>query len=82
MNGLMKTKLFENVSYDSEVNACYITINNKAVADTYESIEDCWVDISADGHVVGIEILNASRHFDLINTILLSQTPIEECVSY
>ena len=82
MNGLMKTKLFENVTYDSEVNACYITVNSEPVADTYESTEDCWVDINDDGQVVGIEILNASRHFELINSILLSQTPIEECVSY
>ena len=78
----MKIKLFEHVSYDSEVNACYITVNSETVADTYESTQDCWVDISADGHVVGIEILNASLHFDLINTILISQTPIEECVPY
>ena len=82
MNSLVKTKLFENVTYDSEVNACYIKVNTETVADTYESTEDCWVDISADGQVVGIEILNASRHFELINNILLSQTPIEECVLY
>ena len=78
----MKTKIFENVTYDSEVNACYITVSNEPIADTYESSEDCWVDASVDGRVVGIEVLNASRHYDLINSILLSKTPVEECVSY
>lgn len=50
----MKTKLLENVTYDSEVNACYIKVTTETVADTYESTEDYWVDSSANGQVVGI----------------------------
>lgn len=80
---IAKTKIFENVTYDSDVNACYITIQaEKKIADTIESQADCWVDIAGDGSIVGIEILNANQHFPLINSILLSQRPIEECVSY
>lgn len=76
-------KLFNNVSYDSDVNACYITLRDDLpVADTLESEQDCWVDVAADGSVIGIEILNANQHFALINSILLSHTPVEECVSY
>ena len=78
----MKTKLFENVTYDSEVNACYINLNSHKVVDTIESEKDCWVDIDEFGGVVGIEILNASEHYDLINNILLTQKPVEECVSF
>lgn len=77
----MKTKIFENVIYDSEVNACYITVSNDPITDTYESSVDCWVDTNVEGLVVGIEVLNASRHYDLINNILLTQIPVEECVS-
>ena len=79
----MQTKIFENVTYDSDVNACYITLKSDVhIYDTVERQQDCWVDIAQDGSVVGIEILNANQHFALINSILLSQTPVEECVSY
>lgn len=75
------TKLFENVTYDSVVNACYITLKtNVEIDDTVEKQPDCWVDIDADGDIIGIEILNADQHFNLINKILLSQMPVEECV--
>ncbi|MBK9510099.1 MAG: DUF2283 domain-containing protein [Cytophagaceae bacterium] len=76
-------KIFQNVSYDSETNACYITLSSKKVVDTVDSNQtDCWVDIADDGSPVGIEILNANQHFGLINSILLSHKPIAECVSY
>lgn len=78
----MKTKLFEQVSYDPEANACYITISQREITDTLEGEQDCWVDVAEDGSVIGIEILNADQHYDLINSILLSQTPVEECVSF
>lgn len=78
----MDIKLFERVSYDPEADACYITINTKNVVDTLESEQDCWVDVADDGSVIGIEVLNASQHYDLINSILLSRTPVEECVSF
>ena len=78
----MDIKLFERVSYDPEADACYITINTKNVADTLESEQDCWVDVADDCSVIGIEVLNASQHYDLINSILLSRTPVEECVSF
>ena len=78
----MDIKLFERVSYDPEADACYITINTKKVTETLESEQDCWVDVAEDGSVIGIEVLNASRHYDLINNILLSRTPVEECVSF
>lgn len=80
---VMKTKIFENVTYDSDVNACYITLqSDQKIADTVESQTDCWVDLAGDGSIVGIEILNANQHFELINNILLSYKPVEECVSY
>ena len=79
----MITKIFENVTYDTDVNACYITIKSDLqIVDTIESEPDCWVDIAADGSVVGIEVLNANQHYTLINSILLSHKPLEECVSY
>ena len=79
----MVSKLFENVTYDSDVNACYITLKTGVkIHDTVERQQDCWVDVAQDGSVIGIEILNANQHFTLINSILLSHTPVEECVSF
>ena len=76
-------KIFQNVTYDSEANACYIKLNDKNVVDTMDSDqEDCRVDIASDGTAVGIEILNASQHYAFINSILLSQKPVDQCVSY
>jgi uncharacterized protein YuzE len=79
----MITKIFENVTYDSDVNACYITIkSDQKIVDTIESEPDCRVDIASDNSIIGIEVLNANQHFTLINSILLSHKPLEECVSY
>ena len=72
------TKIFHNVTYDSDVNACYITLNTNPVVDTIQSETDCWVDVAADGSPVGIEILNANQHFGLINSILLTYKSLEE----
>ncbi len=64
----MNTKLFEQVSYDSEANACYITVSNRKITHTLEGEQDCWVDVAEDGSVVGIEIMNANLHYDLIGS--------------
>lgn len=76
-------KIFNNVTYDKDVNACYITMQtDKQVADTVEGEKDCWIDLAEDGSIIGVEILNADQHYALINNILLSHMPVEECVSY
>jgi uncharacterized protein YuzE len=74
------TKLFEIVTYDTDVNACYIKLAEGKVVDTIETQPDCWVDIDSAGKQLGIEVLNANKHFILINNILLTQMPVVECV--
>ncbi|WP_341226096.1 DUF2283 domain-containing protein [uncultured Arcticibacterium sp.] len=76
----MKMKLFEQVSFDSEVDACYITLSNEEVVETEQRGENCWVDISQSGGLVGIEILKVSQNYPLINSILLSNKEVSECV--
>jgi uncharacterized protein YuzE len=78
----MFMKFFQNVTFDPDVNACYISVNDKRIVDTIESEPDCWVDVADDHSIVGIEILNANQHFSLINNILMSYKPVEQCVSY
>jgi uncharacterized protein YuzE len=73
-------KLFEKVSFDSEVDACYITLSNDEVFETEQRGENCWVDLSQSGNLVGIEILKTSKNYPLVNSILLSNKAVAECV--
>ena len=76
-------KRFDNVSYDTQVNACYITINAQTpVVDTVSAQQDVFVDLDHKWDIVGIEVLNASEHGDLISKLILSREPIQACVSY
>ena len=76
-------KRFDNVSYDVQANACYITIHNdKHIVDTVVFDNDVMVDKDRDGDIVGIEILNVSSHYDFVNKLLLSRESVEACVSY
>lgn len=45
-------------SYDGEVKAAYILIADAAVADTLQIESSVFLDVSDDGQVVGIELLN------------------------
>lgn len=76
-------KRFDNVSYDPQANACYITIRDtENIADTVIRKKDIMIDVDSEKNIVGIEILNASKHFRLINKLLLSRESVESCVSY
>jgi len=75
-------KLFDNVSYDPQANAFYITVyHDRKVADTIIR-DDVMLDIDDTGDIVGIEILNADKHHAMINRLLLSKESIWTCVSY
>lgn len=75
-------KLFDTVSYDPQANACYITVHHdREVVDTVVR-DDVMLDIDKAGDIVGIEILNVSKHHAIVNKLLLSQEPISACVSY
>jgi YD repeat-containing protein len=50
-----------NISYDQAVDALYISFRQAPVDNTDEVHENINFDYDADGHVVGIEVLDASR---------------------
>jgi uncharacterized protein YuzE len=69
-------KLFDNVSYDPQANAFYITVyHDRKVADTIIR-DDVMLDVDDTGDIVGIEILNADKHHAMINRLLLSKESI------
>ena len=57
------------VHYDKEVDALYIELSNQKPDGVVEIAEGVNIDITTDGKLSGIEIINASKKFDL-NTIL------------
>lgn len=57
------------VHYDKEVDALYIELSNQKPDGVVEIAEGVNIDTTTDGKLSGIEIINASKKFDL-NTIL------------
>jgi len=57
------------VYYDDEVDALYIQLGDQAPDGVLEVSEGVHIDTTADSKIVGIEILSASKKFDL-KTIL------------
>jgi uncharacterized protein YuzE len=50
------------VKYDKQVDILYITFNQNIVEESDEYKPGIVIDYSQDGSIVGIEILNASKH--------------------
>lgn len=48
------------ITYDPEANALYIQLRDAEPRDSMDIEEGVTVDLDADGHVIGIEILDAS----------------------
>jgi len=57
------------VHYDDEVDALYLELGNEAPEGVVEITEGVNLDTTANGRIVGIEILDASKKIDL-KTIL------------
>lgn len=51
------------IEYDPEADALYIHLREVLVADNVDIEEGVTVDLDAQGHIVGVEILDASLRF-------------------
>ena len=49
------------VKYDKEQDILYVSFNNEIIFESDEDKKGVILDYSANGHVVGIELLNASK---------------------
>jgi len=58
------------LEYSKEANALYMRFSNKKIVDTDEISEDMILDYDANGNVVAIEILNASKKGDMKKIIV------------
>ena len=53
------------ISYDKEVDALYFQLNENSPDGVIEVKDEINLDVSTDGKIIGIEILNASQKLDL-----------------
>ena len=68
------------IEYDKEADALYIQLREVSVDDNIDIEEGVTIDLDEDKHIVGIEILDASKKLslkDLIN-ITIENLPIEK----
>jgi uncharacterized protein YuzE len=66
-----------NVFYDDEVDALYIQLGEEEPEGVTEMSEGVNVDLTPDGKVVGIEIIEASKRIDL-QTILVYSLELDK----
>ena len=60
------------IEYDKEVDALYIRLREVAPADNVDIEEGVTVDLDKKGHIVGIEILDASEKLGLESLLNVS----------
>ncbi len=60
------------IEYDREVDALYIRIQEKEVAQSKEVSEDVVLDLDEEGRIIGLEVLDATRHYSLSDIFNLS----------
>jgi uncharacterized protein YuzE len=71
------------IEYDKEADALYIQLREASVEDNIDIEEGVTVDLDEKKHIVGIEILDASKKLsleDLVN-ITIQNLPIEKVES-
>ena len=75
-------QIFEQVSYDPEVDVCYIKISNNKVCDS--EMKKSWliVDKDKDWKIVWVEILNVKNHKGIVEKLVFSEKDIEKCISF
>lgn len=68
------------IEYDKEVDALYIRLRDVKPKDTMDIEEGVTVDLDAKGHIVGIEILDASERLGLesLLNVSIENMPLEK----
>ena len=68
------------IEYDKEVDALYISLRNAQPVDTRDVVEGVTIDLDHNGHIVGIEILDAIDKLGLesLLNVTIENMPIEK----
>ena len=67
------------IEYDKEADALYILLKEAPVDDNIDIEEGVTVDLDANKHIIGIEILGASKKLSLenITNVTIANLPVE-----
>ncbi|NOX90301.1 MAG: DUF2283 domain-containing protein [Calditrichaeota bacterium] len=65
------------LNYYPETDSLYIELSSKPSTDSIEISEGIVIDYDSDGNVVGIDIDNAGKKFDL-KELILSKLPFDQ----
>ena len=60
------------IEYSKEVDALYIKLREAKITDSVDIEEGVTVDIDEKGHIVGLEILDASEKLDISDLVNIS----------
>ena len=68
------------IEYDKEVDALYILLRDAKPVDTRDIEEGVTIDLDENGHIVGIEILDATEKLGLesLMNVSIENMPIEK----
>ena len=68
------------IEYSKSVDALYIRLREAKITDSMDIEEGVTVDIDEKGHIVGLEILDASEKLDISNLVNISieNLPLEK----
>lgn len=71
--------LIVKIEYSKEVDALYIHLRDVPVAESRDIEEGVTLDFDANGHIVGLEVLDASERMGLRNLVNVSieNLPVE-----
>ena len=66
------------ITYDSEADALYIELRPATPADSLDIEDGVTADLDADGHVIGIEVLDVRERLgrDALTSVILEQLPL------
>lgn len=68
------------IEYSKNIDALYIRLREARITDSIDIEEGVTVDVDEQGHIVGLEILDASEKLDISNLVNISieNLPLEK----
>lgn len=68
------------IEYSKSADALYIRLRSAAISDSVDIEEGVTADLDEDGHIVGLEILDASERLDSADlaSITIENLPLEK----
>lgn len=70
------------IEYSKDADALYIKLREAKIADSRDIEEGVTIDLDENGHIVGLEILDASERLDISDLVNISieNLPLEKVV--